>query len=64
MEKLLGQRALDMKFECVTRFFLVEQTALFVVFFLNLSYLLPLNNRQKIRYELYPHFPCNRSLLL
>lgn len=55
---------MDMKFECVTRFFLVEQTALFVVFFLNLSYLLPLNNRQKIRYELYPHFPCNRSLLL
>jgi hypothetical protein len=43
---------------------LVEQTLLFVVFFLNLDYLLPVNNRQKFRHELYPHLPCNRSLLL
>ena len=44
--------------------FLVEQRLLLVVFFLNLDYLLPVNNRQKFRYELYPHLPCNRSLLL
>lgn len=43
---------------------LVEQRLSFVVFFLILSYLLPVNNRQKIRYELYPHLSCNRSLLL
>ena len=43
---------------------LVEQRLLFVVFFLNLDYLLPVNNRQKFRYELYPHLSCNRSLLL
>lgn len=43
---------------------LVEQTGIFVVYFLDLDYLFPVNNRQKFRYELYAHTPHHRSLLL
>lgn len=44
--------------------FLVEQTGIFVVYFWDLDYLFPVNNRQKFRYELYAHTPHHRSLLL
>ena len=42
----------------------VEESHRFVVFFQYLDYLLPLNNRQKLRHELHTNIPHNRSLLL